>query len=261
MFRIRNLRIKRLNGWGYEFIRTKMWDFDFVMMIVNRLWECFDFIDLWEWNNLLSNMNMIHTKSSISLIIREEFFIHNRSWWNIKIFTIGKLRVIELRVEEIIFNDFKNRLLLINYNNFLIVIVSVDSFSHRYLYNNLLLWIVCLLLWVIRLLIDDLLLIINWLLINHLLLIDRLLINNLLLISRLLVNNLLLINWSIVINYLLLVDWSVLVNYLLLVDWLIINYLLLIVWLVNYYLLWVYRLLIVYLLLIYWLLNYHLLLI
>jgi len=48
------------------------------MMVMNGLRKSFDFINLGEWDNLLSNMNMIHTESCIGLIIREELLIHDR---------------------------------------------------------------------------------------------------------------------------------------------------------------------------------------
>ena len=78
MFRVRESRLKWLDGRSDEFISTEMWDFDFVMMVMNGLRKSFDFINLGEWDNLLSNMNMIHTESCIGLIIREELLIHDR---------------------------------------------------------------------------------------------------------------------------------------------------------------------------------------
>ena len=111
MFRVKKSRLKWLDGRGDEFIGTEMRDFDFVMMVMNGLRKSFDFINLWEWDNLLSNMNMIHTESSIGLIIREELLIHDRGWGNIKVFAISKLRSVKLRI-KIILDDLKDRLLI-----------------------------------------------------------------------------------------------------------------------------------------------------
>lgn len=140
------------------------------MMVMNRFRKSFDFINLGEWDNLLSNMNMIHTESSIGLIIREKLLIHDRGWRNIKIFAISKLRSVELRI-EIILDDLKDRLLVGCYDNLFIVIVSVNGLCDRDLDDDLLLGVVG------GLFINDLLLV-DWLLINDLSLIDKRLVVN-----------------------------------------------------------------------------------
>lgn len=78
-----------------------MCDFDFIMMIIDRLGEYFEFIDLRQGYELLVDVKMVHTKGGIGSFIGEELFVHKISGWDVEIFTVGEGVVGELGIEDV----------------------------------------------------------------------------------------------------------------------------------------------------------------
>ncbi len=108
------LKMLRQLGWWVRrshfsckpFVWIEMRHFELKKSCIYIFWETFHFINLAQWNQLITQMKMIKTQCTTCNPVIHCFLTEKICWWNVKLFAVAKW--IELRV-EFIFSNFQKR--------------------------------------------------------------------------------------------------------------------------------------------------------